>query len=119
MNDLDDLLAWRDGADDILADGARPHLVDECLDYRKGNVGLDQRVAHFAERFVNVAFGECAAAAKPVEHATKPRLQTVEHFHLSNTKHQQPQGAPRAAWGRSRAKPGTGKALGFSGWRGF
>ena len=75
VHDLDDLLGGRDRADDILADGARTHLVDEILHHRQRHVRLDQGGAHFGQRGIDIALAERAAPAKLVEYAAEARLQ--------------------------------------------
>ena len=74
MDDLDDLLAGRDGADDVFADRAGANLVDELLDDRQRHIGVDQAVSHFAQRLVDIGFGERTAPPEPVEHAAKAGL---------------------------------------------
>ena len=74
MNDLDDLLAGRHRTDDVFANGARTHLFDKVLHHRQGDVGLDQRGAHFRQRRVDVRFGQGATTAKLVEDATQAGL---------------------------------------------
>ena len=71
MDDLDHLLAGRDRADDVFADGARAHLVDEVLHHRQRHVGLDQGGAHFGQGGIDIGLGERAAPAKLVEDAAR------------------------------------------------
>ena len=80
MDDLDHLLAGRDRADHILADGAGAHLVDEFLDHRQRHVGLDQGGAHFAQGGIDISLGQGAATAKLVEDAGQAGLQTFKQL---------------------------------------
>ena len=111
MDDLDDLLAGRDGTDDVFADGARADLVDERLDDGQRNVGLDQRIADLAERLVDIGLGKRAAAAEPVEHAAEAGLQTVEHAFSNSQSKTTPGGATRclgAILGRAQDRKSLG-----------
>jgi hypothetical protein len=69
MDDLDDLLAGRDRADDVLADRARADLVDEVLDDRQRHIGVDQRRAHFAQRLIDIGF---ESAPRPLSLSNTP-----------------------------------------------
>ena len=75
MDDLDDLMARLDRADDVFAHGARAHLGDEVVHHRQGDIGLDQGGAHFAQSGIDIGFAEGAAPAKLVEDACQARLQ--------------------------------------------
>src|SRR6185295_3778344 len=90
MNDLDDLLAGRDRANDRLADRALAHLLDEVLDHGKSDIGIDERCADFGERGVDIGFRQRAASPEPVEYIAQTFLQVVEH---ANLKRRSPQGA--------------------------
>jgi hypothetical protein len=57
----------------------RRTLGDEVLHDRQRDVGLEQRQAHLAQRLVDVALGERAAAAQPVEDLAEALTQIVEH----------------------------------------
>jgi len=63
VHDLDDQLARRDRADDIGADRARAHPVDETLDHRQRDVGLDQRGADVLQRLLDIGLAERTAPA--------------------------------------------------------
>ena len=67
MDNLDDLLAGRDRAHDIFADGTRAHAFHEILDDGKRDIGLQQRHANFAQALIDIGLGQRTAAAKPVE----------------------------------------------------
>ena len=87
IDDLDDLLARADRADDFFADGAHAHLVDEVLDHRQRHVGLEQGYADFAQGFADVLFGQRAAPGQAVEDTAKAFAQGVEHrFRLLMTR---------------------------------
>jgi hypothetical protein len=67
VDDLDDLLAWRDRFKDRLTDGLRGHAVDERADNGKRNIGLQQRDPHFAQGLAHVVLVERTAATQPVK----------------------------------------------------
>ena len=67
MDDLDDLLARRDRADDLVPDGALGDLVDDGLDDGQRDVGFEQRDPHFAHGGAHVELGQRATAAQLVE----------------------------------------------------
>ena len=116
MNDLDDLLAGLHRADDILADGAGTHLLDEVLHHRQRHIRLDQGGADFGQRGIDIGLRERAAPAKLVEYAAKAGLKTVEQYKLQkrfrpfftgrNCKQFRPRGRTCAAWRRSPARGG-------------
>ena len=72
MDDLDDLLAGADRADDLFADRLFADLRSEILHRRQGDVGLQQRHADFAQRGVHILFRERAAPGQAVKDAGKP-----------------------------------------------
>ncbi len=69
IDDLDDHLAGRHRFDDIGADGAGAHLVDEGAHDIERDIGFEQSAAHLAQREVHVLFGERAAPRQPVQYA--------------------------------------------------
>ena len=79
VDDLDELLAGRDGAQLRDAHGLFLDALEELAGELKVDVGLEQDAAHLAEAFFDVGFGEDAAAAE----ARKGRFeffgQLVEH----------------------------------------
>ena len=58
--------------------------IDEALDDRQGDVGLEQRDAHFAQRLGDILFGHAAAAAHELHRAAEALGQFVEHVGLTN-----------------------------------
>ena len=69
MDDLDDLLARRDRAQDLLPDRAFAGLGDEVLHHGQGDVGLQEGDAHLAHGLLNVGLVQTATAAQLVEDA--------------------------------------------------
>ena len=63
--------------------GAGADLVDEVLDHRQGDIGLDQGGADFAQGGVHIGFGQGAAAAELVEDATQAGLQTFKQIPIT------------------------------------
>ena len=93
MHDLDDHLARSDGAHHLLAHGLRPHRVGEVAHHVERNVGLEQRAANLAHRFIDVGLVKRAFAGELVEDGAKAIRQGLEH-RLSKTKNA-PEGASR------------------------
>ena len=75
--------AWpgREAGGDFGAQRLLLHALDEGLDHRQRDVGLEQRHAHFAQGFADVFFGDAAAAAQGVDGAGQPRRQVFEKCH--------------------------------------
>src|SRR5436190_9769692 len=94
MDDLDDHLPRRDGAQDFLADRFLGHLVDEIAGDGERNVSLEQRDSHLAHCRAHVALTECATPAKPVEYAAEPIAQRVKHSNLLNDAKRRTQNTP-------------------------
>ncbi len=71
MDDLDDLLAGRDGADDVFANGAWAHRpAMKSVDHRQRAIGFDQGGAHFPQGGIDIGLSsEAPLAAKLVEDA--------------------------------------------------
>ena len=65
--DLDDLLAGREAAQNLLPHGALGDLFDEILDDCEVDVGLQKRHAHFAHRGLDVRLAELALAGQLFE----------------------------------------------------
>ena len=79
MQDADERLARREARRHLGAQRLGLHRVDEGLDDRQRHVRLEQRHAHFAQRFGDVVFGDAAAAAQAVDRAGEPGCQIFEH----------------------------------------
>jgi len=69
VDDLDDLLAGRHRLQDFRADGPLAHLLGEAADDLEGDVGLQQRLADFAQRGVDVLLGQRTPAGEAREDA--------------------------------------------------
>ncbi len=82
MHDLDDHLAGGDGAHHLLADGLRPHRVGEVAHHVERHVGLEQRAANLAHRFIDVGLVKRALAGELVEDGAKAIRQGFEHRHV-------------------------------------
>ena len=78
MDDLHHHLARRDRAQHFLADGLLAGLGNEILHHRQGDIGLQQRHAHFAHDLLDVALGEGAAPLQSLEHIAELAGQAVE-----------------------------------------
>ena len=81
VQDADEGLAGREAGGDLGAERLLLHALDEGLDHRQRDVGLEQRHAHFAQGLADVFFGDAAAAAQRVDGAGKPRRQVLEKCH--------------------------------------
>ena len=75
--------AWpgREAGGDLGAERLLLHALDEGLDHRQRDVGLEQRHAHLAQGLADVFFGDAAAAAQRVDRAGQPRGQVLEKCH--------------------------------------
>ena len=67
VDDLDDLLAGVEAFEDLGTDCARADAGDEVLDDAEVDVRLEQRQPDGAHRFVDVGFGDAAAAGQLAE----------------------------------------------------
>ena len=67
VDDLDDLLARRDGFCDGLAGGLFLHGLDEIAGNGERDVGFQKGDAHFAKGGFDVVFGERTLFGQPVE----------------------------------------------------
>ena len=76
-------LPRRQRADDFLADRAFANLGDEIADDRQRDVGLEQREAHFAERVLDVVFGQPRLTAQALDDAGQAISERVEHVGLT------------------------------------
>ena len=82
VHDLHDHLTRRHRFDDLDADGVAFDLVNEGAHHVEGDVGLEQRAAHFAQRGIDVGLGQRTAPRQAVENAAEPFRQRVEHRFL-------------------------------------
>ena len=55
------------------------HLVDEILDHRQRDIGLQQRHAHFAQRLLDVLLAQARLAGNPAQGLGKSFTQGVKH----------------------------------------
>ena len=83
MHDLDHHLSGLDRFDDLGANGAGLHLVDEAAHHFQRHVGLEQGAPHFPHGFIDVALGKRTAAGELVQNAAKALLQCLEHRQVS------------------------------------
>ena len=77
------LLCRHDGLQDICADCTGADVFNELLHDLVVDVGFKKRTAYFAERLLNVVFGQLAAAAQAVEDVFKPFFKCVKHDLMS------------------------------------
>ena len=110
VDDLDHHLARGDRAQHLLADRLVADAGDEILDYRQGDVGLEQGDAHLAQGRVDVGFRERAAPGQLIEDRAEAFLQTVEH-HSSV-------GLTQPVRRRGRPKDGARQCAKLADWRG-
>ncbi|MNM55024.1 hypothetical protein D3C81_661540 [compost metagenome] len=62
LDDLHEGLARRQAARHLGTDGTFLDRIDEVLDHRQGDVGFEQRHAHFAQGVFDVVFGQLGLA---------------------------------------------------------
>ncbi len=79
VDDLDELLAGRDGAELRDADRFLLDALEELARELEVDVGLEQHAAHFAQPFFDVGFGEDAPTAQPGKGRFEFLGQLVEH----------------------------------------
>src|SRR5699024_9130994 len=92
-------LARRERLEHFLADRAHLDALDQRLDHRQRDVGLEQRDAHFAQRFANVLLGQPAAAAQAFDGAGQALGQGFEHeWGLRNAAKNWPRSIAPAPW---------------------
>ena len=72
-------LTRRKAADHILAERLLFDRRDEILDDRQGDVGFEQRHAHFAQRVLDIRLGETRFAAHLLDDLREACGQVVEH----------------------------------------
>jgi hypothetical protein len=70
-------LPRREAADDLGAERLGAHGVDEVLDHRQRDVRLQQRDAHFAQRFLDVRLRQARFAAKLLDDAREAGRQGI------------------------------------------
>jgi len=75
VNDLHDLLGGRERGEHVLADGPRPHPIDELADDLEVDVRLQERHPNLAQGFLDVVLGETSAASKTVEDGLQSRAE--------------------------------------------
>ena len=79
MDDLDDLLARRDGPQHVVPDGLLLDRVEQRPNGRQRSIGFQQRHAHFPERRLDISGGEGAAPGEAPENLAEPLCQSFEH----------------------------------------
>jgi hypothetical protein len=79
VHELHDHLAGRDRLDDLHADRALAHAIDEGAHDVQRRVGFEQCAANLAQRRVDVGLAQRPAAGQPVEDMAQSLRKTVEH----------------------------------------
>jgi hypothetical protein len=79
VHEADERLPRREARDDILAQRLVLDRCDEILDHRQRDVGFEQRDAHFAQRVLDVLFGEPRLAADLLDDLREACGQVIEH----------------------------------------
>ena len=79
VDDLDDHLARRDRADNILPDGLFLDLGDEILDDRQRHIGFQKRQPHFPHGLADVGLLERAPLLEPLKDVAEFAGQCIEH----------------------------------------
>src|SRR5262249_15058127 len=79
VNDLDDLLAGVEGAEDFLADGAFGDALDESVGDGEVHVGIEQRAADLLHALADVGFGDAPAAAQLLQPFAQGFLDAFKH----------------------------------------
>ena len=79
LDNLDELLARRQAAGDLLAHGTFAHSLDERLDHRQGNVRLEQRLAHLAQGVLDVVVGQACLTLDRLQRLGQTLAQVLKH----------------------------------------
>ena len=79
VDDFDELLSGRDGAELTDADGFLLDALEELARQLKIHVGLEQHATHFPKAVFDVGFGQNAATAQPRKRRFEFLGQLVEH----------------------------------------
>ena len=79
VNDLDDLLAWGERLQDVLAEGLATNRVRKLLDDLDVDVGLEEREADFAKRFLEVRLADARFAPELLEDRFELVAEGLEH----------------------------------------
>jgi hypothetical protein len=79
MTDLDQHLAGCQALQHLLPGRPLAHPVDEILDHRQRDVGLEQRHAHLAQGVLDIVRAQPALAAKVPDGAGQAFAETVKH----------------------------------------
>ena len=82
LDDLDELLARREALRHLLPHGALAHPLDERLDHRQRDVGLEQRSAHLAQGVLDVLFGQARLTPDRLERLRQTLAEILEHWPL-------------------------------------
>ena len=81
VQDADECLARSEAGGDFGAERLLLDALDEGLDHRQRDIGLEQRHAHFAQALTDVFLGDAAAAAQGIDGARQPRSEVFEKGH--------------------------------------
>ena len=79
VDDLDHLLAWREGPHHLSADGPLAHPGHEVLDHFVVYVGFQESQSHLAHGGIHVALGELAPLGQFAEHILQLVCQILKH----------------------------------------
>ena len=79
VDDADDLFAWIERAQDLLAERLFGDPLDELVGHRVVDVGIQKSAAHFLQPVADIGFGQPAASAQLLEGLTQASLDTLEH----------------------------------------
>src|SRR5262249_14441856 len=109
VDDLDDLFARVDAAEDRLADYLLLDAVDEVGGDGEVDVGVEEGAADFFEALLHVGLGEPAAAAQLFQGLAEAALNAFKHGTL-RFRRPLPR-RPGRPWGQTTAHPGPGTAV--------
>src|SRR5690554_893128 len=82
LDDLDELVARRQAPGNFLSHGALAHTLNESLDHWQGDIGLKQRTAHFAQRILDIVFGQARLSLDGLERVREPITEILKHSPL-------------------------------------
>ncbi len=79
LHDAQERLTRTQALADLLPQGALLHRLNKILDHGQRNVSLQQRHAHFAQRFLNVVLSQARLASNGAQTLGQAIGQTLEH----------------------------------------
>src|SRR5262249_43880248 len=107
VDDFDDLLAWLNALNDLLADRLLLDALDEITGDLEMDVGIQQRHPHLAQGLCDVGLGNLAESAQVSENVLELAAQRIEHTSNVRTSVQKHNPESRSVQGLTLLRPGA------------